>query len=214
MLLTRRSSLILGAGALVAACSGQGGAGGGAASAADMTLASAAGASAPILIEYASLTCPHCADFHAEAWERLKQNYIDPGRIRFVYREFPTNPAPVAVAGFQVARCGGATVEQYFDRLGVLYAQQRQILSTGSYDGVRAKLVEIGQAAGLSAQAVEACIADESGAQRIRQVVDDAVERYNVTGTPTFVLNDEKLEIVGPLTYETLSAAIDAKLGG
>lgn len=210
MMFNRRTTLLLGASALVAACSGGGSS---EVSAADMTIQAANAGDAPMLIEYASTTCPHCAEFHEQIWPQVKANFVDTGRIRFVFREYPTPPANIAVAMFQVARCGGASSEQYFDRLGVLFAQQRQIFATGSIEGVRAKLIEIGGASGLSAEQVNACIADEGGAARIRQVVADA-ERYNVTGTPTFILNDEKIEIVGALTYDSFAAALEAKLAG
>src|SRR5262249_50923061 len=102
-----RRKVLLGALAL-SACNGSGGSA--ASSASDMTIGSA---SAPAkLIEYASVTCPHCREFHATVWDQLKTNYIDTGKVQFTFREFPTPPPQVAVAGFQIARCGGATPEQ------------------------------------------------------------------------------------------------------
>ncbi|HET9230627.1 MAG TPA: thioredoxin domain-containing protein, partial [Vitreimonas sp.] len=110
MFAMRRRGLILGASALalggvLGACNGGGSSG--AVTADDMVLGDA---NAPVtLVEYASTTCPHCAAFHEAAWEQLKTTYIDTGRVRFVFREFPTPPPAIAVAGFQLARCGGAT---------------------------------------------------------------------------------------------------------
>jgi protein-disulfide isomerase len=202
-----RRGLIVGAGALalgasVGACNG-----GGAAGAAEGEMA-LGNANAPVtLVEYASTTCPHCAEFHETAFEQLKTNYIDTGRIRFVFREFPTPPPAVAVAGFQLARCGGASPEQYFTRIGELFRQQTAIFATGSMEGVRAKLIEIGGAAGLSEQQVLECIGDEAGAERVRQHVE-AGESDGVTGTPTFVINGTKYE--GAPTYEDLARALDA----
>jgi protein-disulfide isomerase len=199
-----RRGLILGASALafggMSACNRGGG---GALTADDMVLGND---SAPVtLVEYASTTCPHCAEFHETVWEPLKTNYIDTGRVRFVFREFPTPPAAIAVAGFQLARCGGASPEQYFTRVGELFRQQQAIFATGSMEGVRAKLVEIGGAAGLSEQQVLECISDEAGAERVRRIVDGA---DNVTGTPTFVINGTKFEQAP--TYENLSRALEA----
>ncbi|MEJ0059552.1 MAG: thioredoxin domain-containing protein [Terricaulis sp.] len=111
--------------------------------------------------------------------------------------------------GFQVARCGGANPEQYYTRIGVLMEQQRAILATGTMDGVRGKLVEIGAAAGLSEEQVLGCISDEEGAARIRRIIDGANE-FGITGTPTLILNGTKLEDPSVLTYEGLSRAIDA----
>ncbi len=208
MFAIRRRGLILGASALalgvsLGACNSGGASGG--VTADDMVMGNA---SAPVtLVEYASTTCPHCAEFHEAAWEQLKTTYIDTGRVRFVFREFPTPPPAIAVAGFQLARCGGATPEQYFTRVGELFRQQRAIFASGTMEGVRAKLIEIGGAAGLSEPQVLECISDEAGAERIRRIVDSA-EADNVTGTPTFIINGTKFEQAP--TYENLSRALEA----
>ncbi|MBX9886181.1 MAG: DsbA family protein, partial [Novosphingobium sp.] len=158
MIAIGRRNLLVGASALgllgVAGCGG----GSAAVSADDMVLGPA---DAPVtVIEYASTTCSHCAEFHETAWAQLKANYIDTGRIRFVLREYPTQPAAVAVAGFQLARCGGASAEQYFTRVGELFRQQQAIFATGTMEGVRGKFIEIGGAAGLSEEQVTQCIND------------------------------------------------------
>ncbi|MBC7768259.1 MAG: DsbA family protein [Phycisphaerales bacterium] len=201
---------ILGAAALaligLAGCNASGGSG--AVSADDMALGAE---DAPVtLIEYASSTCPHCATFHAEVFEQLKTNYIDTGRVRYVFREYPTAPAPVAVAGFQLARCGGATPEQYFTRLGELFRQQQAIFATGTMEGVRGKFIEIGAAAGLSEEQVMACITDEAGAERIRRIVETGNREFAITGTPTFVINGQKVEDPSMVTYEGMARALDA----
>lgn len=203
-----RRELIIGAGALaLGAC---GGGGGSTVGEDDMVIGQA---NAPVtFIEYASTTCPHCAAFHEENWDRLKEQYIDTGRVRFVFREFPTPPAAVAVAGFQVARCGGATPEQYFARVGELFRQQQAIFASGSMEGVRAKLIEIGGAAGLSEQQVLECISNEAGAERVRRIVDSAQREFNITGTPTFVINGRKVEDPSVVTWEGLSRILDAQL--
>lgn len=208
----RRRTLLLGASALAAAgaLAACGGSSNGAVSADDMVLGQA---NAPLtLIEYASSTCPHCAHFHETVWETLKTNYIDTGKVRFVYREYPTAPAPVAVAAFQVARCGGASNEQYFTRLGEVYRQQHAMFATGTMEGVRAKLVEIGAAAGLTQDQVMQCITDEAGAERIRRVVEAGDRDFQITGTPTFVLNGRKVEDPAFVTPEGLSRILDAAL--
>jgi protein-disulfide isomerase len=207
-----RRKLFLGASALallgLSACDGANGQAG--ANPDDMALGDA---NAPVtLIEYASVTCSHCRDFHETVWGPLKTNYINTGKVRFVFREFPTPPAQVAVAGFQVARCGGASSEQYFTRVGVLFEQQRAIFASGSMEGVRQKLVEIGAGAGLSEQQVMECITDEAGADRIRRTVEAANRDFEITGTPTLILNGEKLTGADAVTYEGLSRLIDAAI--
>jgi protein-disulfide isomerase len=208
-----RRKLLLGASALAFAGSlgACGGANGSAAiSPDDMVLGAA---DAPVtLIEYASSTCSHCAEFHETVWDQFKENYIDTGKVRFIFREFPTAPAQVAVAGFQIARCGGASTEQYFARLGELFRQQRAILGSGSMEGVRQKFVEFGAAAGLSEPQVMQCISDESGAERIRRTVDEGTRQYDISGTPTFILNGSKVEDPSVVTYEGLSRLVEAAL--
>jgi protein-disulfide isomerase len=198
-----RRELILAAGALaLGACSASGGAG---ATEGEMVLGNAN--AAVTLIEYASVTCPHCAEFHEAGWEQLKTNYIDTGRIRFVFREFPTAPAPVAVAGFQVARCGGASPEQYFTRIGEIFRSQRGLFESIRADAGRQEFVVLGVAGGVTEQQVLACVGDEAGADRVRRMVE-AGERDGVTGTPTFIINGTKFEQAP--TYENLSRALDA----
>jgi protein-disulfide isomerase len=206
MMLPRREVLISATALAVAAC--QGGAPG--ASQGDMAIGDPAAKAT--IIEYASVTCPHCADFHRDVFGQLKTNYIDTGKVRYVFREFPTPPPQIAVAGFQLARCGGATPEQYMARVGVLFEQQRAMFASGSIEGVRAKLIEIGGQAGLSEEQVLTCIADESGAARVRETVEAAQRQFSITGTPTIILNGKKLEGATALTYEGLSGAIDAAL--
>jgi protein-disulfide isomerase len=170
-------------------------------------------ANAPVtLIEYASATCPHCAHFHETVWDQLKANYIDTGRVRFIFREFPTPPAAVAVAGFQIARCGGATPEQYFARLGEIFREHDDMLGPGAtMDSIRGKLLDIGASAGLSQDQVLQCISDEAGAARIRRI-EEGSRQFDVTGTPTLILNGQKLEGAEPLTYDGLSHLIDQAL--
>jgi len=198
-----RRELILAAGALaLAGCNGGGGA---SVSADDMVLGNA---NAPVtLVEYASATCGHCAEFHETAWEQLKTNYIDTGRVRFIMREFPTQPAPVALAGFQVARCGGATPEQYFARLGEIFRTQQALFQSLGADGGRQYFINLGGAAGLTEEQVLQCIADNAGPGRIQRNLE-AAQRDNVTGTPTFIINGTKFDQAP--TYENLSRALEA----
>lgn len=205
----RRKLLLLSSAALLAACNG---AGDSAAAEGEMAIGSA---DAPAtLIEYASTTCPHCAQFHAAVFDQLKENYIDTGKLRFIFREFPTPPPQVAVAGFQLARCGGADAETYLTRVGVLFEQQRAIFESGTMEGVRSKLIEIGRAANLSEEQIMACISDPAGQERIQQTVAEGQRQFDITGTPTLILNGQKLTDSSALTYEGLARAIDAAIAG
>jgi protein-disulfide isomerase len=214
MSLVGRRQLILGVSALaLAACSGGNGgaAAGNGPGPDDMALGSSN--ARVTLIEYASATCPHCAHFHETVWDQLKTNYIDTGKVRFIFREFPTPPEAVAVAGFQLARCGGATPEQYFARLGEIFRQQQAMFASGTMEGVRAKLLEIGASSGLSEQQVMQCISDDAGPDRIRRL-EEGSRQFNITGTPTLILNGQKLDDPRAVTYEGLSQMIDQALAG
>lgn len=200
MLVFGRRNLLLGGGALaalsVAGCDGGGGSAG--VSPDDMAIGNPD--SGVTLIEYGSSMCSHCKEFEETIFDQLKANYIDTGKIHFVFREVlaPSDPQRViptiALAEYQVARCNNATPEQYFSRLSVMFDQQQAMFQAGSRQGIEAKLVEIGQAAGLSREQVLACVADPAGAERMDRLGQIST-RDNVTGTPTFFLNGENIPL-------------------
>ncbi|HWA21992.1 MAG TPA: DsbA family protein [Caulobacterales bacterium] len=163
------------------------------------------------VVEYASLTCPHCAAFHADVWPKLKANYIDTGKIRFAFREFPTPPQEVALAGFQLARCGPQPdATRYFAVVDVLFDQQQTIFAGMEKGALREELLRIAKAAGISEEAFESCVTDPKGGERVSATVAKA-QKLKVTGTPTFFVNGEK-QGVDALTYEGLSKILNAKL--
>lgn len=199
MLVFGRRNLLLGGGALAAlSVAGCNGSGAGAAGLSPDDMAIGNPDSGVTLIEYGSSMCSHCKEFEEAIFEQLKTNYIDTGKIHFIFREVlaPVDPQRViptiALAEYQVARCNDATPEQYFSRLGVLFDQQQAMFQAGSRQGIEAKLVEIGQAAGLSREQVLACVADPEGAERMNRL-GELANRDNVTGTPTFFLNGENI---------------------
>ena len=218
MLVFGRRNLLLGGGALaalsVAGCNGSGGGASGL-TADDMALGNPD--SGVTFIEYGSSMCSHCREFEETVFPQLKANYIDTNKIHFIFREVlaPVDPQRViptiALAEYQVARCNNATPEQYFSRLGVLFEQQPAMFQAGSRQGIEAKLVEIGGAAGLSREVVMACIADPAGAERMTRLGELAT-RDNVTGTPTFFLNGQRLDDPSIMTYEGMAAALDAAI--
>lgn len=179
-LLNRRAMLIAGAGLAGLALPAL------AQTADEMTIGSA---DAPLhLVEYASLTCPHCAQFHISNWSTLKSRYIDAGRVRFTLREMATPPAAVALAMFQLARCEAASAEEYLRRVGVLFERQRAILATGTTAGVRDALLATGAEWGLSSAQVMACLGDPAGVDRIQRSIEGAIA-LGVTHTPSFLFN-------------------------
>jgi protein-disulfide isomerase len=224
MLVFGRRNLLLGGGALAAlSVAGCNGSSGGASGLSPDDMAIGNPDSGVTLIEYGSSMCSHCREFEETVFRQLKTNYIDTNKIHFIFREVlaPVDPQRViptiALAEYQVARCNNATPEQYFSRLGVLFEQQPAMFQAGSRQGIEAKLVEIGGAAGLSRETVLACIADPSGAERMTRL-GDLSTRDGVTGTPTFFLNGELVSpesianSTGGHDYAKFAALLDAAI--
>jgi protein-disulfide isomerase len=161
------------------------------------------------LVEYASLTCPHCAAFHAANWHALKSEYIDAGRVWFTLRELATPPPAVAIGMFQVARCGDPDADEYFRRVAILYEQQNAILQTGTGAGVIEALVALGAEWGLSEAQIMASLADADGVERIRRTIQLA-EADGVSGTPSFFLNGTLVSDPAFHTPEGLRRILDA----
>lgn len=153
------------------------------------------------VIEYASATCPHCADFYTKTFIALKKEYIDTGKIRFVFREFPHQDA--ALAAFMLARC--APKEKYFPLIDVFFATQPE----WTQDPL-AGLNKIAQQAGFTKESFDACMKNETVAKDILAVRSKA-EGFGVTGIPTFFVNGERYE--GETTIEAFRAKIDPLLG-
>ncbi len=156
---------------------------------------------APVTIfEYASFTCPHCASFHTDTLPELKSRFIDTGRAKLVFRQFPLNQVDLR-AGL-LLRC--VAEEQYFNMAGVIFQQQRQWASAS--DPVAA-LGQIGRMAGLNQETIDACMADEAMANRIIGVAQTGQQQYGVNSTPTFVIGEEV--IVGARPIEEFARAIE-----
>ena len=153
------------------------------------------------VIEYASASCPHCAAFYNETFGELKKEYIDTGKIRFVFREFPHQDA--ALAAFMLARC--APKEKYFPLIDVFFKTQPE----WTQDPL-AGLNKIAQQAGFTKESFEACMKNEAIAKDILAVRTKA-EGFGVTGIPTFFVNGERYE--GENTIEAFRAKIDSLLG-
>ena len=152
------------------------------------------------VIEYASATCPHCAEFYNKTFITLKKEYIDTGKIRFVFREFPHQDA--ALAAFMLARC--APKEKYFPLIDVFFATQSE-WTQNPLEGLN----KIAQQAGFTKESFEACMKNETMAKEILAVRTKA-EGFGVTGIPTFFVNGERYE--GDTTIEAFRAKIDPLL--
>ena len=160
------------------------------------------------VIEYASVTCPHCATFHETIFPAIKENYIDSGKVRFIFREFPTAPAELSVVGSMLARCaadkGGE--DAYFLVIDSLFKTQR----TWIYgDSPRAELVQVAAQAGMDEAAFDTCVRRQELVDLINKNVNEGNDRYNVNSTPSFIINGDLRHFSN---IEDFSAALDEAL--
>ena len=155
--------------------------------------------------EYASFTCPHCANFHKGPFKQLKADYIDTDQIRFVYRDVYFDRFGLWAA--MVARCGGG--EKFFGISDLLYEQQREWLGSGDPVEVTDNLRRFGKLAGLSDAQLDACLADDAKAKALVAWFDHNRTADDISSTPTLLINGEKH---GNMNYADLKALIDGKL--
>ncbi len=160
-------------------------------------------ADAPVtIVEYASMTCGHCANFHKNTLPEIKKNYIDTGKARLIMREFPFDPR--AEAGFMLARCAD---DKYFAMVDVLFQQQQSWVSV---ENARDALLQIVRLAGFSQESFEACLTDQKLLDDVREVRNRGSKDFGVDSTPTFFINGSVYK--GALTVAEMSAIIDSKL--
>ena len=163
---------------------------------------------APItILEYSSLTCPHCATFHANTLPQLKKDYIDTGKVKLVFRDFPFDRA--ALQASMLARCSNP--ERYFGFLDVLFKSQNKW--AGASDPAQA-LAQTGKLAGVGDQQFKECLANEALANKLIERRLEAEQKYQVQSTPTFVImrGDTVEKIVGAQPIAEFARVID-KLG-
>lgn len=163
-------------------------------------------ANAPVTItEFASMTCPHCAAFTENVFPKIKSAYIDTGKIRFVFREFPLDIK--AAAGSMLARCiAKDDAGKYFAVIDMLFRQQNEWVLKNTTE----TLIRIGKQAGLSQQQVEDCLKDQALLDKIAADQKYANEVLKVNSTPTFFINGEMVK--GEQTFEEFSKRINSLL--
>ncbi len=159
-------------------------------------------ANAPVTItEYASMTCPHCAAFNENVFPKIKSEYIDSGKVRYVFREFPLDIK--AAAGSMLARCiAKDDAGKYFAVIDMLFKQQNDWVVKNTTE----TLARIGKQAGLSQQAVEDCLKDQALLDKIAADQKFANEVLKVNSTPSFFINGEMIR------GETSFAEFDKKI--
>jgi protein-disulfide isomerase len=158
------------------------------------------------VIEYASLTCPHCAAFHKEVFPQLKATFIDTGKIHFIFREIYFDRA--ALWGAMLARCAGE--DRYFGVVDVLFEQQAGWSRRPDAPAIMSDLYAFGRQAGLTREAMDACMSDQAWAQSLVETYQKNAQADGISATPTFIINGEK---TSNLPWPELEARINAALG-
>jgi protein-disulfide isomerase len=155
------------------------------------------------VIEYASMTCPHCAHFHETTFTPFKEKYVDTGKVRFIFREFPFDP--VATAAFMLARC--APGDSYFPMVDLLFRQQK---NWAYGDKATDALFNIVKQAGFTQESFRTCLTNQQILDGVNAVKNRAADQLGVASTPTFFINGKKLS--GALTLEELDKEIEPLL--
>ena len=150
---------------------------------------------APVtIIEYASMTCPHCAHFEENTLPELKKRYIDTGKVRYMMREFPLDA--LAAAGFMLARCAGK--DKYEAIIETLFAKQADWAVQQPIEPLKA----IAKQFGFTEESFSACLANQKVLDNIQTVRDHATQKLGVNSTPTFFINGKRL--VGDLSIDQI----------
>ncbi len=158
---------------------------------------------APVtVIEYASMTCPHCAHFSTATFPELQKRYIDTGKVRFIFREFPFDA--LAAAGFMLARCAGK--DKFMAVVETLFAKQSEWMVQKPVP----PLMNIAKQFGFTQESFDKCLANQQVLDGIQNVRDRAAEKLGVNSTPTFFINGKKL--VGDQSIDAIAKEIEPYL--
>ncbi|CCM74722.1 DsbA family protein [Rhizobium mesoamericanum] len=167
---------------------------------------------APVtIVEYMSMTCPHCAHFHTTTFDEIKKKYVDTGKVRFIIREFPFDPR--AAAAFMLARCNASkpeelsTAEQYFPMVSMLFKQQQ---TWAAADDGRAALLQMSKLAGFTEDSFTKCLTNQKLLDQVNATRERGSKEFGVNATPTFLINGKRYS--GDMSVDTMSALIDSLL--
>jgi protein-disulfide isomerase len=164
-------------------------------------------ADAPVtIIEYGSFTCPHCANWHDTVYPQLKADYIETGKVRFIFREIYFDRPGLWAS--MVARCGGEM--RFFPIHDLIYSQQREWIGDSQPATIADNLRRLGISAGLDAAQVDACLKDQAQAEALIAWFQANATADDVQGTPTFLINGEAHS--GEMPYDEFKGYVDAAL--
>lgn len=165
-------------------------------------------ADAPVeIIEYASFTCPHCASFHADNFKKLKADYIDTGKVRFVYREVYFDRFGLWAS--MIARCGGEM--RFFGLAELIYEKQREWTASGDPAIIIENLRKIAKTAGLTDEMLDECMNDADQAKSLVAWYEENSKRDDISSTPSFLIDGQKYS---NMAYSEFQSIIDEKIGG
>jgi protein-disulfide isomerase len=163
---------------------------------------------APVkIIEYMSMTCSHCANFHVRTFDEIKKRYVDTGKVYFIVREFPFPQDTASLAAFMLARC--TTEERYFPFVSTLLKQQGAWAAPADGD-VRNAMLQMSKLAGFTQESFDACLTNAQLAGDVSAVRDRGAQEFGVQSTPTFLINGKAYS--GDMSVDSMSALIDSML--
>lgn len=166
-----------------------------------------------VLVEYASVMCPHCATFQHEVLPQIMEKYVKTNKVRYVFREFPTAPVNLAMAGHLMGRCVDPSKREAL--VDMLMAQQKEIFQAAQgAGGVKQAFVNIAASAGMSEAEFDKCMENKEKLKLLADIHAYGSETDKIDGTPSFFVNGQKIE--GPVgreyNFEDISKAIEAEL--
>ncbi len=162
-------------------------------------------ADAPVtIVEYASMTCPHCSHFHETTYPEMKKKYIDTGKVRFIFREFPLDQ--LALAASMLARCAGN--DKFYPLVDAFFAQQRE----WAVQKPLQPMLAIAKQAGFTEQSFNECLTNQQLEKSIKESATRAAQKFNVNSTPTFFINGKMFR--GALTPDELDKQVAPYLKG
>jgi protein-disulfide isomerase len=159
-----------------------------------------------VLIEYASLTCPHCGHFKQDIFPKLKKDYLDTNKILFIYRDYPLDPASFYAA--KLARCGGVEKQKIF--IDVLFDKQQSWANVKSKEELEKNLIQIGNLGGLQDKDIKECFTNKALEESILNSHKNAGKFYKIESTPTLIINNNNFKNL--FEYDKISKAIDLLL--
>ncbi|PYB77135.1 MULTISPECIES: DsbA family protein [Rhizobium] len=163
---------------------------------------------APVkIIEYMSMTCPHCAHFHETTFDAIKTKYVDSGKAYFVLREFPFPQDTASLAAFMLARC--TTEDKFFPFVSMFLKQQRAWAAPDNGD-VRSAMLQLSKLGGFTQETFDACLTNAKLAGDVSAVRDRGAQEFGVNSTPTFLINGKAYS--GDMSVDSMSALIDSLL--